>query len=110
MDSHPMLNRISRPDHILMSPALYESAKPFGMLDDFASDLCGLSMVFGGGGSTEAEIWKLKGTAASNRAVGMTSLAKRAFVPARKQEGLLSPVWFDEQSMHANVKAGKCEV
>eukprot|EP00983_Pelagomonas_calceolata_P052548 1142885-Pelagomonas_calceolata.AAC.1 len=35
--------------------------------------------------------------AASDRAVGMTSLAKCAFVHARKQKGHLSPVWFNEE-------------
>eukprot|EP00983_Pelagomonas_calceolata_P121879 1160846-Pelagomonas_calceolata.AAC.1 len=35
--------------------------------------------------------------AASDRAVGMTSLAKCAFIRAGKQEGPLSPIWFDEQ-------------
>eukprot|EP00983_Pelagomonas_calceolata_P045990 1139962-Pelagomonas_calceolata.AAC.2 len=38
-----------------------------------------------------------EGCAASKRAVGMTSLAKCAFVRARKQKGPLSPEWFDEQ-------------
>eukprot|EP00967_Tisochrysis_lutea_P062811 scaffold80806_cov17-Tisochrysis_lutea.AAC.1 len=34
--------------------------------------------------------------AARDRAVVMTSLAKCAFVHARKQKGPLSPIWFDE--------------
>eukprot|EP00983_Pelagomonas_calceolata_P017636 553521-Pelagomonas_calceolata.AAC.1 len=35
--------------------------------------------------------------AASNRAVGVTSLAKCAFVRSRKQKGPLGPIWYDEQ-------------
>eukprot|EP00967_Tisochrysis_lutea_P003349 scaffold4003_cov13-Tisochrysis_lutea.AAC.1 len=40
--------------------------------------------------------------AASDRAVGMTSLDKCAFVRARKQERPLSPVWFGEQRKEEN--------
>ena len=34
--------------------------------------------------------------AASDRTVGMTSLARCSFVRAKKQKGPLSPIWFDE--------------
>jgi len=150
-------DRSSRPDHILLSPAVYKSMKGFDMIDNLASDHCGLSMLFKVGGRTgsmdaaperdhvckaglcgnklilrwsqekalaftehivnnvellnqfqEAEsagdvdklafcVRSLIVQAASDRAVGMTSLAKCAFVRARKQKGPLSPVWFNEE-------------
>ena len=39
-------DRRSRPDHVMLSPALYKLAQAFQMLDTFASDHCGLSMAF----------------------------------------------------------------
>eukprot|EP00983_Pelagomonas_calceolata_P075216 1152901-Pelagomonas_calceolata.AAC.4 len=53
--------------------------------------------------------------ATSDRAVGTTSLAKCAFLCARKQKGPLSPLWFDEQcrlkrnSFIAAVKRGEAK-
>eukprot|EP00967_Tisochrysis_lutea_P050209 scaffold61706_cov34-Tisochrysis_lutea.AAC.1 len=42
--------RSSWPDHILLLLASYKSVKAFEMLDIFASDHCGLSLVFQVGG------------------------------------------------------------
>eukprot|EP00983_Pelagomonas_calceolata_P020736 651579-Pelagomonas_calceolata.AAC.1 len=37
-------DKSSRPDHILLSPAVYKLMKGFDMIDALASDHCGLSM------------------------------------------------------------------
>ena len=150
-------DRSSRPDHILLSPAVYQLARVFKMVDNYASDHCGLSMAFkvcGSPGNRDtattgnhvckagscaskvilrwnqekalAYVERLVGNtelmnqfdeaeangdadklasclrllivqAASDRAVGMTSLAKCAWVRAKKQKGPLSPVWFNDE-------------
>eukprot|EP00983_Pelagomonas_calceolata_P005376 174722-Pelagomonas_calceolata.AAC.1 len=45
-------DRSSRPDHTLLSPAVYKSMKGFDMIDNLASDHCGSSMLFEVGGKT----------------------------------------------------------
>eukprot|EP00983_Pelagomonas_calceolata_P080631 1155225-Pelagomonas_calceolata.AAC.3 len=114
-------DRSSRPDHILLSPAVYNLMKGFDMIHNFAYDHCGLNMVFEVGGrlgSMDAEperdhfqeaepandvsklafcVRSLIVQAASSRAVGMKSLDKCAFVGAKKQKGPLSPVWFNQE-------------
>eukprot|EP00983_Pelagomonas_calceolata_P013280 423850-Pelagomonas_calceolata.AAC.1 len=45
-------DKSSRPDHVLLSPAVYKSMKGFDMIGNLASDHCGLSMVFDVGGRT----------------------------------------------------------
>eukprot|EP00983_Pelagomonas_calceolata_P044224 1139213-Pelagomonas_calceolata.AAC.2 len=80
--------------------------KAFEMLDDAASDHCGLCLVFDVGGSMDIgternheQHLKRRGvkwcTTASDGAVGMASMAKCAFVGARKQKGLLSSIGFE---------------
>ena len=150
-------DRRSRPDHVMLSPALYKLAQAFQMLDTFASDHCGLSMAFNVDGNSggmnvaaerkhmcqaelcdnklmlrwdhdrafayaqhlvnnaellhqfdEAEaagdadklafcVRSLVIQAASDRAVGMSSLSKCALMRARKQKGPLSPIWFNDE-------------
>eukprot|EP00983_Pelagomonas_calceolata_P030343 952258-Pelagomonas_calceolata.AAC.2 len=78
------------------------------MLDNFASDHCGLSLVLQVGGCTGSmDTETERNHAASNRAVGMTSLAKCAFLHARKQKGPLSPV--EAQMFIEAVKCGEAK-
>eukprot|EP00983_Pelagomonas_calceolata_P123439 1161004-Pelagomonas_calceolata.AAC.4 len=123
-------DRSSKPDHILLSPALYKSAKAFEMFYNFASDYCGLSLVFqgacAGSMSTGTERnhvckvglcdnkpilrWNHEKALAQHLVSNAELMSQFEEVESLtagswKQKGPLSPVWFDEQKKKRKKKS-----